>query len=251
VGRSPHSVAVEDKGGERPAAPVAKPAPSEPVCQVAAPPPPPPARPWSLGVHAGAEQSFERYSDGIVGARGSVVLLRALPLFQFARLQADLHLASQPYRTTLPTPGQPTPTSGFAEQRFGATAEYGLDLAALAFHSSRFQLVPLAAVSWQHWQSSAFPADYLGLGGEVRALVGLTRGLSLSGGVGYSWNVLRKSGAISAVGAPRSDTFFDAGISLTVAGNHSIDLTWRGDLLAFANDYRISNGLTVGFGSTF
>ena len=249
--KSPYAVAVEEKGVEHPA-PAAKPAPA-PVCAnvVAAPLPPPPPRPWSVGVHMGAEQSFERYSDGIYGAHAAVIASRVLPRLQFARFQADAHFASQPYRTLMPTSGQSTPTSGFTEQRYAATAEYGLDLAGLLFRSGRFSLVPLAAVSWQHWQSSSFPADYLGVGGEVRARVGLAYGLSVSGGAGYSWNVLARKGVPSAVGAPRSDTIFDAGLSYAIAATHSIDLTWRGDVLALANDYRISNGLTVGFGSTF
>ena len=249
--KSPHAVSLEEKGAppERPAAATG------PAATVAcAPPPAPPAPPvdrWSLVVDAGAEHAFERYTDGGFGGRAGLGLSRTIGGFQFARARVDARFSSQPYRSFQPTPGAPASASGFSEQRYSAAAEYGVDLAALFLHSDRLQLIPLAAITWQRWQNAAFPADYAGPGGELRARFALLRGLAVSGGAGYSWNLLAHGGVLSAVGAPRSDTWFDAGLSLAVAGNHSIELIYRGDLLAVANDYRVSNGLTVGFGSTF
>lgn len=252
--KAPHAVSVEDKAAAPPPAPASKKAAPVVAQQIPIAPlvePPPPPRPWSLVIDAGAEHAFERYSDGVVDGRAGLTLSRRIDELFFARLRLDARLSSQPYRTFTPTPGGPTPTASFSEQRYSAAAEVGLDLARLVLHTGRFELVPLATISYQRWQNIAFPADFGGAGGELRARVPLFHGLALAGGAGYAWNVLQNTRFMSAVGAPRSDTFYDAGLSLAVAGDHSIDLTYRGDVLAVANDYRVSNGLTVGFGSTF
>jgi hypothetical protein len=117
-------------------------------------------------------------------------------------------------------------------------------------HLDRFNIQPMATLSYQRFQNDAFPADYFGAGAQLRAGMRLLPWLNLVGGAGYTWNLLNSSNP-SAVGVPRSDTSLLAGVSIPIAGSHSLELTYRGDLLALANDYRLSNGLTAGFGSSF
>ena len=210
---------------------------------------PAPERLWSLVVNLGAEQARERYTDSVLGGRSGVELSRRVRGFQTALLEAGAWTTSQPYRTRAPVPGQAAPAPGLSEQRYTLSGSYGVDLAEL-LHFDRFSLQPMGTASYQRFQNQAFPADYLGLGGQVRGEARLLPWLNLVAGAGYTWNVLNNSNP-SAVGAPRSDTFASAGVSMPIAGSHSIELCYRGDLLALANDYRVSNGLTAGFGSTF
>ncbi len=213
--------------------------------------PPAEERRWDLVVNLGAEQAREHYTDAVVGVRSGFELSRRVLRFQSALVEAGAWSTSQPYRTRAPVPGSPSAAPGLSEQRYTLAGSYGIDVAEL-LHLDRFSLQPMATVSYQRFQNQAFPADYLGTGAQVRAGMRLLPWLNLTAGAGYTWNLLNnKSSNPSAVGAPRSDTFASAGVSVPIAGSHFIDLSYRGDLLALANDYRLSNGLTAGFGSSF
>ena len=74
--------------------------------------------------------------------------------------------------------------------------------------------------------------------------------VALVGGAGYTWNVLKNTND-NAVGTPRSDLTIRAGVEFQLTSRYSLEAAYRSDVLALANDYRFSNGLSVGFGTTF
>jgi len=70
------------------------------------------------------------------------------------------------------------------------------------------------------------------------------------GGIGWVRNLLTND-TPSAVGGPRTDLSFHAGVELPFAGGNSIALTYRGDVLTLRDDQRVANGASVGFISSF
>ena len=73
---------------------------------------------------------------------------------------------------------------------------------------------------------------------------------AIVGGAGWTWNVAKNAND-DAVGTPRSDLALRGGLEIAISSRYTLEVTYRGDLLAFANDYRLTNGLSVGFGTTF
>ena len=205
---------------------------------------------WDLTVRAFASSSVERYTDGIIGGGGSLTLDRVLPRHQLLEAQLDVRLARQPYRTRTPVPGAPAEALRFGEQRYSGALAYGVDLASLVFHTTRFSLVPMALAEYQHFDSEAFPSDLLGLGGQLLVRVALPGSLALTGAGAYGWNVLR-NGTQNAVGDPRADLALRAGLEVALPGRHALELAYAGDLVTLKNDYRLSNGFSIGLSSTF
>lgn len=257
---APHQVPIEDKAVPQARQIVAREIPQEEIERRARElaqtmtslhnaPAPVENRPWNLVVHLGAEQARERYTDSVVGGRSGLELTRRFSRFQTAMFEAGAWTTSQPYRTRAPVPGQPAPAQGLSEQRYTLAGSWGLDAAEM-LHLNRLDLTPMATVSYQRFQNQAFPVDYLGAGAQVRTAFHALSWLNVVGGAGYTWNLLKNTER-SAVGAPRSDTFASLGVSLPIAGSHALEVCYRGDLLALVNDYRVSNGVTAGFGSSF
>jgi hypothetical protein len=207
-------------------------------------------RPWDLVVHAGAEQSVERYTDGIVMGSASIALSRQLKHSQEVRVELGARLGRQPYHTQAPVPGQATQPNQLSEQRYSASAAWGADLAALLLKSERLSVTPMVAVVVQRFQNEVTPNSYFGPGAELLARFALNGPLALIGSGLYSWNLLANS-TPNAVGQVRGNLALRAGLEIAIPGRHTLELDYTGDVVTLNNDYRLSNGLTVGFGSSF
>ena len=261
----PHAVAVEE--GQTPLSnavagaikgPASGTAP-EPAAFREGPPPPlpfpvsePEAAPsrWSAVVQAGAGISEERFTSQRSIGRAGVELGRwmtpeTLLLFQFAA-----SFGTQGYRTEQPAPGGISAPQNRSEQRYDASLGYGYDLGRLLFKSGRLTATPMLVVGYTRLQNDSFPTNFLGIGGQARARYRLGRGFAMIGGIGWVRNLLTND-TPSAVGGPRTDLSFHAGVELPFAGGNSIALTYRGDVLTLRDDQRVANGASVGFISSF
>ncbi|HUC07688.1 MAG TPA: PEGA domain-containing protein, partial [Solirubrobacterales bacterium] len=208
-------------------------------------------RPWLLLLHLGAEQAVERYTDSVIDGRiGLELSRRVLDNNWLVFAQLDARTVRQPYRAGTPVPGQVAPTQGLDEQRYSVRAAFGYDFGGLLVGSDRLTLAVLGAADYQRWQNNVFPANYFGFGAQVQARFVLASPFSLVGGFGYTWNVLKNT-SDNAVGTPKSDLSVRAGVEFQFTPRYSIEAVYRSDVLALANDYRFSNGLSVGFGTTF
>jgi hypothetical protein len=164
-------------------------------------------------------------------------------------VQFDARTVRQPYRSSTPSPGQVVVPQHFEEQRYGIGAAFGYDLGALLM-GDRVTLAVMGLAQYQRWQNEVFPANYFGLGGQIQARVLIVSPFALVGGAGYTWN-LAKNDPGNAVGTPRSDLSVRAGVEYDFTSRYALELTYRSDVLALANDYRFTNGISVGFGTSF
>jgi hypothetical protein len=212
---------------------------------------------WYLLVHLGAERAVERYTDSVVDGRVGIELSRRIESNMLALVAVDARTVRQPYRAQAPAPGQPAPTLGLDEQRYGVRAAYGFDFGSLIMPADkdRLSLALLGAVEYQRWQNQVFPANYLGLGGYLQGRYAVYEPFAIVLSGGYTWNVVSNdtdsTGGTSAVGTPRSDLVVRAGVEFTITSRFALELTYRGDLLALQNDYRFTNGVSFGFGTGF
>jgi hypothetical protein len=108
----------------------------------------------------------------------------------------------------------------------------------------------MLAVVVQRFQNEVTPNSYFGPGAEVLARFALSGPLALIGSGLYSWNLLANS-TPNAVGQVRGNLALRAGLEIAIPGRHTLELDYTGDVVTLNNDYRLSNGLTVGFGSSF
>lgn len=205
---------------------------------------------WLLLVHLGAEQAVERYTDSVIDGRIGLELSRRVKENWLAFGQLDARTVRQPYRAGTPVPGQPAPTIGLEEQRYGVRAAFGYDFGGLLLGADRLTLALLGVAEYQRWQNTVFPANYLGFGAQLQARFVLVAPFALVGGVGWTGNVVKNAND-NAVGTPRSDLAVRAGVEFQLTPRYSLEAAYRSDLLALKNDYRFTNGLSVGFGTTF
>ena len=210
--------------------------------------------PWLLLAHLGAEQAVERYTDSVIDGRiGLEISRRVLDNAWLAFGQLDARTVRQPYRSVTPVPGQTAPTQGLDEQRYSVRAGFGYDFGGLLMNSDRLTLAVIVVADYQRWQNTVFPANYFGFGGQLQARFVLASPFALVGGFGYTGNLLKSTStdASNAVGNPRSDMSVRAGVEFQLTSRYSLEAAYRSDVLALANDYRFTNGLSVGFGTTF
>jgi len=205
---------------------------------------------WGLLLYAGVESAVERNTDSAIAGRFGIEVSRRIDALQMALLQFDARTSRQPYRANQSVPGQTAPATRLDEQRYGARLAYGADFAGLLLNTQRLSLHGMALLEYQRWQNQVFPANYFGLGAHLQLKLLLPYPFALMGGASYTWNVVKNT-SDSAVGTPRSDLVLRGGLELSLTERYALELTYRGDLLTYANDYRFTNGLSLGFGTTF
>ena len=205
---------------------------------------------WFVLFHLGAEQARERYTDSAADGRAGIELSRRVGDNQLALIQLDARTVRQPYRSNTAVPGQPAPATAYTEQRYGVTGAYGYDLGSLLFGYERLTFAPMLMVEYQRWQNDVFPANYFGLGVHLQARLLLAGPFAVVAGGGWSKNLVGNTND-NAVGTPRSDLGMRGGLEMAITEHNSLEVTYRGDLLTLANDYRFTNGISVGFGTAF
>ena len=137
-----------------------------------------------------------------------------------------------------------------SEQRYDASLAYGYDAGLLLLKSGRLTVMPMFFLGYTRLQNDAFPTNFFGPGGLLRTRYQLGRGFALAGAIGWARNLLAND-TPSAVGGPRTDLNFRAGVELPFAGGNSIALEYRGEVLTLRDDQRVANGASVGFVSSF
>ncbi len=205
---------------------------------------------WFLLVHLGAESATERYTDSVVDGRAGVELSRRLFENQLALLSMDARTVRQPYRQNVATPGSPNSTSGIDEQRYDVRLGYGYDFGSKLVGADRLVFALLGVAEYQRWQNPVYPANYFGLGFGAQARLLLAGPFAVVGGSTWTFNTVKNTNA-NAVGTPRNDLAVRGGMEMAISERHSLEITYRGDLLTLSNDYRFTNGVSVGFGTAF
>jgi hypothetical protein len=114
----------------------------------------------------------------------------------------------------------------------------------------RFVLALMGVAEYQRWQNELFPNNYFGLGVHAQSRLLLIGPFAAVGGAGWTWNLVNNTNQ-NAVGTPRSNLAMRAGIEMAISDRNALELTYRGDVLAYGNDYRVTNGLSIGFGTAF
>jgi tetratricopeptide (TPR) repeat protein len=205
---------------------------------------------WMLTVRAGADRSEEQYTDPRSIGRVGAELGRRFGGASLLSLQLEARFSKQPYRLNQPGIGGTAPALDRSEQRYDAYLSYGYDVGPLLLKSGRLTAMPMLVFGYTRLQNEAFPSDFLGLGAMARLRFALSPRIALAGGVGWTHNLLADN-SLSAVGGPRDEVAFRAGVELPFAGGYAISAEYRGEVLTLRNDQRIANGASIGVAASF
>jgi hypothetical protein len=139
-----------------------------------------------------------------------------------------------------------------SEQRYDIRGGYGYDFGPLLMGGgTRLTLAALGMLEYQRWQNEVYPADYFGLGIQGLGRYLLAGPFAVVGGAGITWNVLGGGSQQSAIGHAKQDAQLRLGLEMAITERNALEISYRGDLLTFDNDYRFTNGLSLGFGTSF
>lgn len=205
----------------------------------------------SLDLHLGAERSSESYTaPTTLGSAG--LELAYWPGSHVPILAGvDERFSHQAYASRQRgLEGQGPARVDLDEQRLDVKLVSGYDFGPRMLKSGRLVALPMLGVHYLGLRNGAFPADLFGVDVMGRVRYSLSPGVSLSSGIGWTYNLLSPT-STSFVGAPKSHIGIEAGLWLPLQGSFALELAYRGDFLAFKTDLRASHGATLGFHSSF
>ena len=169
-----------------------------------------------------------------------------------AHAEIEIRNGALDYRNYQATPGQPQTPFHLGETRSRLQGAYGIDVLR-QLHLSEddgLTFVPSLYFEYQRIQNNLFPFNYAGFGIRGDARWEVLGPVAVSGAITFSRN-LASSTAQNAVGDPRRDFGFQAGVEIALPPRYSAHIRYTSDVLMFANATRFANGVVAGLGATF
>lgn len=197
----------------------------------------------SLQLSGGAGHSEERYTGGgsfaLTGGAVSVPVSSA----SWIDVRVGARFGRQSYVTLQPDiDGGGSQRPQVAEQRFDGQLDFTYDFATLTSAAESFSFRVGAGPRGLFLQNEITAARRYGAGGLAR-LAFKANGLltfGVQGGGGYYFDGTRQT--LSALGVPQWSAEWGASIGVPMSGDtFSLELAYRGDLLALGFDHRVAH----------
>jgi hypothetical protein len=205
-----------------------------------------------LALRGGGGRSSETFTNPVaLGFAGGELGYRLAPRIPI-QLAGEWRASKQGYLVGgLRSDGKSAFNPEVDEQRADVALTSGYDFGPAIMKSGRLFLMPMGGVRYIGVRNGTFPVDLFGPELGVRSRFSLSQGLYLAAGVETTFNAMKKKGTLSAVGRPFADVAIQAGVGMPLAGGHSLELQYVGDVLPMTYDTRVSHGAAVGVRSSF